>query len=85
MHETLPMMLKELRLSAFAQHYQRFQEQAIEKSWNHSQFLAALCEQEIARRYTSRISNWTKEARLPRGKSLATLASMNYPNQSRTS
>lgn len=79
MHETLPIMLKELHLPAFTQHYQHYQEQAVEKSWSHSRFLAALCEQEIARRYTARISNWTKEARLPRGKSLATLALNELP------
>ncbi len=79
MHETLPIMLKDLRLPAFAQHYQAYQDQAVDKSWSHSQFLAALCEQEIARRYTSRISNWTKEAKLPRGKSLATLVLNELP------
>jgi DNA replication protein DnaC len=73
------MMLKELKLSAFGRHYQAYQEQAIEQSWGYSQFLAKLCEQEVARRYQTRIYNWTKEAKLPRGKSFATLAINELP------
>ena len=37
------------------------------------QYLANLCEQEVARRYQSRISKWTHEAKLPSGKSFETL------------
>jgi len=77
--EALPMMLKELKLSAFGKHYQAYQEQAIDQSWGYSQFLAKLCEQEVARRYQTRIYNWTKEAKLPRGKSFATLAINELP------
>ena len=79
MVEAPPRMLKELRLPAFGQHYQDYQEQAIEQSWGYSQFLAKLCEQELARRYQTRIHNWTKEAKLPRGKSFATLAINELP------
>ncbi len=79
MVEALPMMLKELRLPAFGQHYQDYQAQAIEQSWGYGQFLAKLCEQEVARRYQTRIHNWTKEAKLPRGKSFATLAINELP------
>ena len=79
MAEALPMMLKELRLPAFGQHYQDYQEQAIEQSWGYGQFLAKLCEQEVARRYQTRIHNWTKEAKLPRGKSFATLTINELP------
>jgi DNA replication protein DnaC len=73
------MMLKELKLPAFGKHYQAYQEQAIDQSWGYSQFLAKLCEQEVARRYQTRIYNWTKEAKLPRGKSFATLAINELP------
>ncbi len=79
MVEALPMMLKELKLSAFGKHYQAYQEQAIDQSWGYNQFLAKLCEQEVARRYQTRIYNWTKEAKLPRGKSFATLALNELP------
>jgi DNA replication protein DnaC len=73
------MMLKELKLPGFGKHYQAYQEQAIDQSWGYSQFLAKLCEQEVARRYQTRIYNWTKEAKLPRGKSFATLAINELP------
>jgi DNA replication protein DnaC len=72
-------MLKALRLPAFSQHYQDYQEQATEQSWGYDQYLAQLCEQEVARRYQTRIHNWTKEAKLPRGKSFATLAINELP------
>ena len=73
MDESLPMMLKALRLPAFGQHYRDYQQQATEKSWGHSQYLSKLCEQEVAQRFQTRIHNWTREARLQRGKSFATL------------
>ena len=79
MAEALPLMLKALRLPAFGQHYQDYQEQATEQSWGYDQYLAQLCEQEVARRYQTRIHNWTKEAKLPRGKSFATLAINELP------
>lgn len=79
MSEALPLMLKELRLPAFGQYYQKYQDQAVENTWSYSQYLAALCEQEVAQRFQSRISNWTREARLPRGKSFATLALNDLP------
>jgi DNA replication protein DnaC len=77
--EALPVMLKALRLPAFGQHYQDYQEQATEQSWGYDQYLAQLCEQEVARRYQTRIHNWTKEAKLPRGKSFATLTINELP------
>jgi len=79
MSETLPLMLKELRLPAFGQYYQMYQDEASENAWSYSQYLAALCEQEVAQRFQSRISNWTREAKLPRGKSFATLALNDLP------
>ena len=73
MAESLPMMLKALRLPAFGQYYSEYQQQAIEKAWGHGQYLSKLCEQEVAQRFQTRVHNWTREARLQRGKSFATL------------
>ena len=73
MSEALPMMLRELRLPAFGQHYEVYQEQATEQAWGYDQYLSRLCEDEIARRFETRVRNWTKEAKLPRGKSFSTL------------
>lgn len=73
MDKSLPIMLKQLRLPAFADHYETYASTATEQSWGYSQYLSKLSEQELARRYQSRIANWTREARLPPGKSFATL------------
>ncbi len=74
MPESLPIMLKALRLPAFRAHHANYQTQAVEHDWGYQQFLSKLCEQEVALRFATRIGNWTKEAKLPRGKSFATLA-----------
>lgn len=79
MVEALPVMLKALRLPAFGQHYQGVQAQAVEQSWGYDQYLARLCEEEVAQRFQTRIHSWTKEAKLPRGKSFATLGIHELP------
>lgn len=66
-------MLKQLRLPAFADHYSAYERTATAQSWGYTQYLSKLSEQELARRYQSRITNWTREAKLPPGKSFATL------------
>lgn len=73
MDDALPVMLKDLKLPAFLQHYLDYQDQAIEQAWSHGRYLSKLCEHEIARRFQVRIQNWTREAKLPRGKSFAAL------------
>ena len=73
MDNALPTLLKELRLPAFADHHHEFEQQATKHAWSYAQYLANLCEQEVARRYQSRISKWTHEAKLPSGKSFETL------------
>ncbi|MDP2180268.1 IS21-like element helper ATPase IstB [Methylicorpusculum sp.] len=73
MPETIDLLLKELKLPAFSRHYQRHQEQAIEKGVGHVRYLSGLCEQEVADRYQKRVQKWTREAKLPVGKSFANL------------
>lgn len=73
MPETIDLLLKELKLPAFSRHYQRHQEQAIEKGVGHVRYLSGLCEQEVADRYQKRVQKWTREAKLPAGKSFANL------------
>jgi len=77
--KTLPIMLKELRLPAFIDHHEAVEQAATDKAWSYSQYLAKLCEQEVARRYQSRIAKWTHEARLPPGKSFDTLKMDQFP------
>ena len=73
MPESIDLLLKELKLPAFARHYQRHQEQAIDKGYGHVRYLSGLCEQEVADRYQKRVQLWTREAKLPPGKSFANL------------
>ena len=74
MPETIDLLLKELKLSAFIRHYQRHQEQAIEKGYGHVRYLSGLCEQEAADRYQKRVQRWTREKRAClSGKALPTL------------
>lgn len=75
----LKVMLKELRLATFSQNLDNYQKQAIEKTWSYAEFLSKLCEQELARRFQTRTNKWTREARLPAGKSFATLDFADLP------
>lgn len=75
----LKVMLKELRLSTFSQNLEHYQDQANENTWSYSEFWSKLCEQELARRFQTRIFKWTREARLPVGKSFATLNLSDLP------
>jgi DNA replication protein DnaC len=75
----LTVMLKELRLTTFGQNLEDYQQQAIEHTWSYADFLSKLCEQELARRFQTRINKWTREARLPVGKSFANLTLSDLP------
>lgn len=75
----LEMMLKELRLTAFKQYLDDCQHQAIKNTWSYTDFLKKLCEQELAHRFQTRTRNWTREAKLPAGKSFASLNMENLP------
>ncbi len=69
---TLPLLLKQLNLSSMARHWEEVLRQAAQKGWNGAEYLAALCEQELAERYRRRVARYATESRLPAGKSLAT-------------
>jgi DNA replication protein DnaC len=73
MPETIDLLLKELKLPAFSRHYQRHQEQAIEKGYGHIRYLSGLCEQEVADRYQKRVQKWISEAKFPADKRFANL------------
>jgi len=70
--ETLPVLLKQLKLSSMAGTWRYFLDQAEEEGWNPAQYLAALCEHEMNERYSKRIARFSKESRLPLGKTLGT-------------
>ena len=68
---TLPLLLKQLRLTSFSRHWETLLEQSTQRSWNSAQYLTALCEQELADRHSRRISRYAKESQLPLGKTLS--------------
>jgi len=77
---TLPLMLKQLRLSSIARHWQALLQQAERNGWDSAQYLSALCEQELADRYGRRITRYRKESHLPVGKSLASFDFAQVPD-----
>ena len=68
---TLPVLLKQLKLSTIATHWEEYLDYAGQRGWTPAQYLAALCEEEINGRYTRRIARHLKESKLPAGKSLS--------------
>lgn len=69
---TLPLLLKQLKLTSMGHHWEGLLQQAQHKGWDAAQYLGALCEQELADRDSRRIARYAKESRLPTGKTLAT-------------
>jgi len=80
---TLPLMLKQLRLSSIARYWQAFLDKAERNGWDGAQYLSALCEQELAERYSRRIARYSKESHLPVGKSLASFDFAQVPGLAR--
>lgn len=78
MNDSVALLLKELKLSAFARHYQALWETAVEKSWSHTDYLAALCERELSDRYQRRTQKWIREAKLSANKTFSTLEPKNF-------
>jgi DNA replication protein DnaC len=68
---TLPLLLKQLRLSSFIRHWETLLGHSTQHGWNGAQYLTALCEQELADRYSRRINRYAKESQLPPGKTLS--------------
>ena len=77
---TLPVLLKQLRLSTMAQEWKPLLIKAQAEQWSGAQYLATLCEQELHERYSRRIARFMKESRLPLGKTLGTFNFDYVPN-----
>lgn len=67
---TLPFQLKQLRLNVMRTSWEEVAEQAENHHWTYPQYLATLCDREIATREQGRIQRHILEARLPIGKTL---------------
>jgi DNA replication protein DnaC len=68
---TLPILLKQLKLSTMAVFWEEYLDKASHQGWDASQYLAALCEEELNQRESNRIGRYFKESKLPVGKSLS--------------
>ena len=69
--QNLPILLKELRLTAMAKAWPTLNQKAIDEAWEPSEFLAQLCGLEADHRYEVRLKRLLKESRLPIGKQLS--------------
>ncbi|MBU0944155.1 MAG: IS21-like element helper ATPase IstB [Proteobacteria bacterium] len=76
---TLPILLKQLKLSTMAALWESYLDKAIKQGLDPAQFLAALCEEELNQRYSSRIARYFKESRLPVGKTLSSFDFSHLP------
>ncbi len=68
--QSLPILLKELRLSAIAKEWEALARKAVSQEWEPELFLAELCELEANHRHESRLKRLLKESKLPVGKQL---------------
>ena len=67
---SLPLMLKQLRLSAIKTQWQALAQKAITEHWAPDQYLAELCHIELLAREDKRLQQYLKDATLPAGKQL---------------
>jgi len=76
---SLPVLLRSLCLSEMARVLEPVTEQAGRDGWSHEQYLRALCDVEVSRRAQRRRERLLKEAKMPEGKTLATLEQDRLP------
>jgi DNA replication protein DnaC len=67
---SLPLMLKQLRLSAVTEHWKATADKALHDQWRPEQYLSELCHIELASRTDKRQMRYVKESNLPSGKHL---------------
>lgn len=71
-------LLKGLRLGGMEQSLSVIEQQAISETWSYRDFLARLCEQELAKRYQTRVNTWRAESELNVAKNLEALDLSQY-------
>ncbi len=69
-NETLPILLKSLRLPQIKRHWPSLESQARQEGWSYGQFLLALCEIEQQQREANRVERYLRDSQLPGTKSL---------------
>lgn len=70
-YQSLSAHLKKLRLSHMFNHWEDLQHQAMQEQWSYAQFLLALCELEVERRWQLWLKRTLKEAHFPGSKTLS--------------
>ena len=61
---SLPIMLKELKLAGFTQHWEELAQKALDDQWLPQQYLAELCAEETAARHHRRLQRYLRESQL---------------------
>jgi len=79
----IPALLRALNLNEIALKSEEMTLQAGRDGWSHEQYLRVLCELELDRRGKRRTERLLKEARLPDGKTMATLDQDRLPSKVR--
>ena len=75
----IPLMLRSLMLSQMARVYDELSDQAGREGWDHERFLRLLCDRELQHRAERRTERLLRDARLPEGKTLASLDQERLP------
>ena len=70
-YQSLSLHLKRLRLSHMLHHWETLEHQAMQEQWSYAQFLLALCELEVDRRWSVRLKRALQEAQLPAAKTVS--------------
>jgi DNA replication protein DnaC len=68
---SLPVLLKELKLTSIACQWESMAQKAIDEQWLPQSYLAKLCELEAAERYQKRLQRYLRESQLPPAKQLS--------------
>lgn len=77
---SLPVLLKELRLSGFIRCWEVLAQKSINEQWLPQEYLASLCEEESSVRYHNRVARMIREAKLPPAKSLSSFSYADVPS-----
>ena len=72
--ETVPLLLKKLRLNTMNSCWQDVSKQAVKERWGYPQYLGTLCDMELATRDSKRIERHLVEAKMPLNKTLDTFS-----------
>lgn len=81
---TLPLLLKDLRLSTMGKIWEEMATCASNKGWSHIKYLAELCEQEMIDRQSRRLARRMKEANLPKNKTIEAFDFSTIPSINRS-